>query len=377
MSKELIPKIRFKGYTEAWEQRKLLEVADYRNGKAHENDIDPNGKYIVVNSKFVSTEGEIIKYSTYRNEPIEENEIAFVLSDVPNGKAIAKTYLIEKSGKYTLNQRIAGIKPHDDINPKYLSITMNRNKYFLKFDDGVKQTNLSLKDVLKYENLYPSKLEQDKIGSVFENIDNLITLHQRKYDKLLELKKSLLEKMFPKNNQIYPEIRFNGYAEAWEQRKLSSLSRNVGTGKSKYNISQFNKYAILGSRGVIGYDNKYDYSGDFILTARVGEYAGELYRYNGNVKITDNTVYIQGDNLDYLYYLLKQYDLKKLSFGSGQPLVKASELSNLELKATSDSNEKRKISALFSEIDNLITLHQRKHEKLIKIKESLLNDMFV
>ena len=124
-------------------------------------------------------------------------------------------------------------------------------------------------------------------------------------------------------------------------------------------ISNFNKYAILGSRGVIGYDNNYDYSGDFILTARVGEYAGELYRYKGNVKITDNTVFIQGDNLDYLYYLLKQYDLKKLSFGSGQPLVKASELSNIELSVTLNNDEKNIISSLFLKVDNLITLHQR------------------
>ena len=142
-------------------------------------------------------------------------------------------------------------------------------------------------------------------------------------------------------------------------------------------ISNFNKYAILGSRGVIGYDNNYDYSGDFILTARVGEYAGELYRYKGNVKITDNTVFIQGDNLDYLYYLLKQYDLKKLSFGSGQPLVKASELSNIELSVTLNNDEKNIISSLFLKVDNLITLHQRKHDKLNKIKQSLLNDMFV
>lgn len=162
----------------AWEQRKLFDVADYKNGKAHENDIDENGKYIVVNSKFVSTEGKIKKYSNKTNEPLNKDDIAFVLSDVPNGRAIAKTFLVDKSNKYTLNQRIAGITPHKDINAKYLSITMNRNKYFLQFDDGVKQTNLSLDDMQKYENYYPKKDEQDKIGNIFANIDNLITLHQ-------------------------------------------------------------------------------------------------------------------------------------------------------------------------------------------------------
>lgn len=98
-------------FTLEWEQRKLGEVAKYRNGKAHENCIDDNGKYIVVNSKFVSTDGEVKKFSNMQNEALFENEIAFVLSDVPNGRAIARTFLIEKSGKYTLNQRIAGITP--------------------------------------------------------------------------------------------------------------------------------------------------------------------------------------------------------------------------------------------------------------------------
>ena len=167
-------------YVYSWEQRELFDVADYRNGKAHENDIDDDGKYIVVNSKFVSTEGKTKKYSNKQNEPLFKNEIAFVLSDVPNGRAIAKTFLVDKSSKYTLNQRIAGITPHSNINPKFLSITMNRNRYFLQFDDGVKQTNLSLNDMKKFEEFYPNKLEQDKIGELFTNLDNLITLHQCK-----------------------------------------------------------------------------------------------------------------------------------------------------------------------------------------------------
>ena len=178
------------------------------------------------------------------------------------------------------------------------------------------------------------------------------------------------------SNNLKPKIRFKGFTDTWEQRKLLSMAKTVGTGKSKYYISQYNKYPILGSRNVIGYDNDYDYSGDFILTARVGEYAGELYKYNGRAKITDNTVYIQGNNLNYLFYLLKNFDLKKLSFGSGQPLIKASELSNLELYVSLNNTEKDKISLLFSNIDNLITLHQRKYDKLVDIKKALLEKMF-
>lgn len=190
------PEIRFEGFTDDWEQRKLGEVAEYRNGKAHENEIDEDGEYIVVNSKFVSTNAEIRKFSNAQNEPLYENEIAFVLSDVPNGRAIARTFLVDKSGKYTLNQRIAGITPHEDTDPYYLHIRMNRNAYFLKFDDGNKQTNLSIKDVLNYEDMYPSYKEQQKIGSYFGKLDHLITLHQRKCEKLKELKKFMLQNMF-------------------------------------------------------------------------------------------------------------------------------------------------------------------------------------
>lgn len=174
------PSIRFAGFNDAWEQRKLGEVSKYRNGKAHENCIDNNGKYIVVNSKFVSTAGEVKKYSNLQNEALFKNEIAFVLSDVPNGRAIARTFLVEKSNKYTLNQRIAGITPLSETYPYYLYILMNRHPYFLTFDDGAKQTNLSISDVMGFESFYPKLEEQKQIGVFFKQLDRLITLHQRK-----------------------------------------------------------------------------------------------------------------------------------------------------------------------------------------------------
>ena len=191
-----VPEIRFKGFTEAWEQRKLGEVAKYRNGKAHENCIDESGKYIVVNSKFVSTNGTVIKHSNMQNEPLAQNEIAFVLSDVPNGRAIARTFLVEENDKYTLNQRIAGITSSENTYPYFLHILMNRHPYFLAFDDGVKQTNLSVSDVLNFETYYPEYKEQKQIGEYFRNLDRLITLHQRELEKLKKLKKACLEKMF-------------------------------------------------------------------------------------------------------------------------------------------------------------------------------------
>ena len=392
--KEKKPRIRFKGFTEAWEQRKLLEVANYRNGKAHENDIDENGKYIVVNSKFVSTEGEIKKYSNKQNEPLEQNDIAFVLSDVPNGRAIAKTFLVDKSNKYTLNQRIAGITPHDNINTKYLAITMNRNKYFLQFDDGVKQTNLSLEDMKKYENFYPEKKEQDKLGNTFETIDNLITLHQRKYDKLVNVKKALLEKMFPKNGSNVPEIRFKGFTEAWEQRKFGnygsvSMCKRVFKNETSdngdipfYKIGTFGEQAdaFISNEKYEYYKSKFSYpnKGDILLSAsgtigRIVEYTGEkAYFQDSNIVWLNHNDNIKNSFLKVLYPTVKWDGIE----GSTIKRLYNSNFLNTDINVPKII-EQEKIGLFFNNIDNLITLHQRKLDKLKNIKKSLLEKMFV
>ena len=164
-----------------------------------------------------------------------------------------------------------------------------------------------------------------------------------------------------------PKLRFKGYEDDWEQRKLSDVVNSVDTGKSKFQKEgSSGKYAILGSTSVIGYDDEYDYEGDFLLTARVGANAGSIYRHAGKVKISDNTVFIQAsENIEFLYHLLTHFDIKKLSFGTGQPLVKASELKNLELVMPIDVAEQKNIRAFFRNLDKLITLHQRRSSRII------------
>ena len=175
-----------------------------------------------------------------------------------------------------------------------------------------------------------------------------------------------------------PKLRFPGFTGDWEQRKLANVVDSVDTGKSKFDKEgSSGEYPILGSTSVIGYDEEYDYEGDFILTARVGANAGSLYRHAGKVKISDNTVFIQASqNIEFLYQLLIQFDIKKLSFGTGQPLVKASELKSLELMMPTDMKEQMQIGAYFSELDNLIALHQRKYDKLTNVKKSMLEKLF-
>ncbi|WP_317852611.1 restriction endonuclease subunit S [Limosilactobacillus reuteri] len=190
------PILRFKSFNDNWEERKLSDIANYRNGKAHEQYIDMNGIYTVVNSKFISTNGKVKKFSNKPIELLKKGEIAFVLSDVPKGKALAKAYLIDSDNKYSLNQRIAGITPSSDINSYFLYVLMNRNRYFLKFDDGVGQTNLSKKDIEEFKENYPLFDEQQKIANLFSQIQTLISLQQNKHTQLIALKKYLLQKLF-------------------------------------------------------------------------------------------------------------------------------------------------------------------------------------
>ncbi|WP_437177046.1 restriction endonuclease subunit S [Heyndrickxia coagulans] len=180
--------------------------------------------------------------------------------------------------------------------------------------------------------------------------------------------------------KLVPKRRFKEFqnAHAWEQRKLSDITDSIGTGKSsfiKHEKSADNPYAILGSTSIIGYDSEFDHEGDFILTARVGANAGNLYRYYGKAKITDNTVFIKGKNLSFLYPLLDHFDLRKLSFGTGQPLVKASELKNLQIK-TPSYEEQIQVGNFFNQLDYLVTLHQRKLEKTKALKSAYLSEMF-
>ena len=175
-----------------------------------------------------------------------------------------------------------------------------------------------------------------------------------------------------------PKIRFKGFDDAWEQRKLSDVVDSVDTGKSKFDKEgSSGEYPILGSTSVIGYDDEYDYEGDFILTARVGANAGSLYRHAGKVKISDNTVFIQASqNIEFLYQLLIRFDIKRLSFGTGQPLVKASELKRLELMMPTDMEEQIRIGVYFKNLDHLITLHQRKCDQMKELKKYMLKKMF-
>ena len=231
--------------------------------------------------------------------------------------------------------------------------------------------NVSTEDFFHSMLVFPPLEEQERITEILTQCDHVIELKEQKLDELKQLKKEFLRKMFPAKGCDTPEIRFPGFTGAWEQRKLIDEVTSIDTGKSKFTPQKSGVYEILGSTSVIGYDDSYDYEGDFLLTARVGANAGELYRHSGKVKISDNTVFIKGEQLDFIYYALLHFDIKRLSFGTGQPLVKASELKTQDIMMPVDSDERSAISTYFSNLDHLITLHQRELEETKTYKKTL------
>lgn len=201
---ENTPLFRFKQFENSgdWIESNLIQVADYENGKAHEQDIAENGEFIVANSKFISTDGKVKKFTNSAFCQASKDDILMVLSDVPNGKAIAKCFWVEESNRYTVNQRVCRLTPKRVIG-KLLYYLINRNPYFLAFDDGVKQTNLRKEDVLNCPLLIPEDpKEQEIIADTLTSVDDLIKAQNQKLETLQLHKKGLLQGLFPNINKV-------------------------------------------------------------------------------------------------------------------------------------------------------------------------------
>lgn len=389
--KKRTPQIRFRGFVEEWEEKALGELAESMeyglNAAAME--YDGVNKYIRItdiddasrnfNTNNLTTPN--INIGSAENYKLKVGDILFART----GASVGKTYIYKESDGLVY---FAGFLIRARIKAKFNSefvfqktLTEKYEKFIKVFSQRSGQPGVNAQEYSVFSILTPTPKEQTKIGNFFQRLDNLITLRGRKLEKLVKIKKAMLEKMFPKEGADVPEIRFGGFTDPWEKRELGEVVQTIGTGKSSFtsdtNRSDKRTYAILGSTSIIGYDSKFDYTGSFILTARVGANAGNIYQYSGDVKISDNTVFIQGDNLKFIFYLLLKFDLKKLSFGTGQPLIKSSELSSLQLLFPPKKEEQTKIGNFFQHLDNLISLQRQELDKLKKIKKSSLEKMFV
>lgn len=185
---------RLDGFSGEWEIKNLYELVEFINGKAHENFISDIGKYIVVNSRFVSTEGYVIKYSNQGNCLALTNDILMVMSDVPNGRAIAKCYYVEEDNRYTINQRVCILRSKNIIS-KFLFYIVDRNSHYLSFDDGVKQTNLKRDDVLNLNIKVPPLNEQKAISQAISDMDQEIQVLIEKLEKYKTIKQGMMQEL--------------------------------------------------------------------------------------------------------------------------------------------------------------------------------------
>jgi len=202
---------------EDWELKLLPDVCRFRGGKAHEQHISEFGRFVCVNSKFISTDGKVRKYSTVNFCCAKRNDVLMVMSDLPNGRALAKAYLVEQNDLYAVNQRVCALTAYRDC-PKYLFYVLNRNPYFLKFDDRVNQTHL-LNHVFRNCPLPipPKVAEQEAVAGALSDVDELIGSLDQLIAKKRDLKQATMQQL------LTGQTRLHGFHGEWEVKALSEV----------------------------------------------------------------------------------------------------------------------------------------------------------
>ncbi|WP_196595498.1 restriction endonuclease subunit S [Pectinatus frisingensis] len=406
--KAKVPKLRFPGFTDAWEQRKLGEI-----------------------SEKITTKNSNLEYMETFTNSAEHGIISqrdFFDKDISNKDSLDGYYIVQDDD-FVYNPRISTTAPvgpikrnklgrtgvmsplyyvfktHDIDNTfleKYFSTTGWHGFMYLNGDSGARSDRFAIKDAVLREMPvpYPSLAEQQKIGEFLEQFDNLITLHQRKLTHLQAKKKSLLQKMFPKKGECFPELRFPGFTDAWEQRKLEDGTSKIGDGLHGTPIYSENGtvFFVNGNNFVNGkivfndetkhvteleqsIDDK-SLDANTILMSINGT-IGNLAYYNGEkIMLGKSAAYISIRDFDKKFlYVFLQTDLINQYFMSS---LTGTTIKNLGLKTiretiiqTPSIREQSQIGAFFSNLDNLITLHQRKLTHLQTQKKALLQQMFV
>lgn len=380
-----VPKIRFPGFTEPWEQRKLGEIADRvteKNTSLSENETFTNSAEFGIISQRdffdhnITNEDNIENYYVVRPEDFVYNPRISVTAPVG---PISRNKLGRNgvmSPLYTV------FRPHDIDNTylEYYFKTMNWHS-FMQFngDSGARSDRFNIKTDLFYEMPIPVPYhaEQKQIGQFMDGLSNLITLHQHKLDDLKEMKKGLLQKMFPAEGSNIPVIRFSGFTELWEQRKLSDLV-DVCSGMDYKHLSIGN-IPVFGTGGyMLSVDKALSYDRDAIGIGRKGT-IDKPYILKAPFWTVDTLFYcIPRDEgtLNFDYDLFQRIDWKQKDESTGVP-----SLSKVAINVTDvmvpKTDEQKKIGYFFEELDLVITLHQRKLDDLKELKKGLLQQMFV
>ena len=404
------PALRFKGFTDPWEQRKLSDivekVTEKNAGLQYIETFTNSAEFGIISQRDffdhdISKIGSLDGYYVVHNEDFVYNPRISVTAPVGpiNRNKLGRTGVM--SPLYTV------FRPHD-IDTTYLEHFFKSGYWhsFMNFngDSGARSDRFSIKDSVFFEMPIPTPdiEEQKKIGEFLTQLDTLITLHQRKYEKLVNIKKSMLDKMFPQNGVSVPEIRFKGFTDPWEQRKLGEIAFfSKGVGYSKNDLCEEGTPIILYGRLYTKYETCI-----FDVDTFVKEKAGSVYSKGGEVivpasgetaeDISIASVVVKpgillGGDLN-IVSPTAEYDSAFLaltissgathkylsSLAQGKSVV---HLHNADIQSVSakfpTKREQEKIHLLFGKINTLITLHQRKLEKLQNIKKSCLEKMFV
>ena len=388
--KASVPAIRFKGFTDAWEQCELYEYLDVSNEKNVSDTytrfdvLSVSGDYGIVNQ--IEFQGRSFAGASVSNYGVvHTGDVVYTKSPLnSNPYGIIKT---NKGKTGIVSTLYAVYHPKENVDPDFVQTyfeqhaRMNNYMHPLVNKGAKNDMKVSSENALKGLVIFPELEEQHRIVALFHKIDALITLHQRKLDKLHNVKKSLLEKMFPKNGADVPEIRFSGFTYAWEQYKLGQMCSEFQSGDfiSADRITQDDVYPVFGGNGLRGYTSRYNHDGVYALIGRQGALCGNMNISYGKAYFTEHAVAVAANSshdTEFLFYLFGILNLGQYSGQSAQPGLAVSKLITVSA-STPKLNEQRQISGLLLKFDHLITLHQRKLEKLRQIKKALLEKMFV
>ena len=388
-----IPNIRFKGFTDAWEQRRLGEVTIYQNGKGYEDSQSSSGKFELINLNSISIDGGLKssgKYIESADKTLLTDDLVMVLSDVGKGDLLGRVAIIPKDNYYVLNQRVALIRPKNKQQTNYLFSYINSHqRYFKLHGAGMSQLNISKGSVENFPLLLPSLPEQQQIGTFFAHLDTLISLHQRKCDQTKELKKTMLQKMFPKKGETVPEIRFPEFTDAWEQRKLgdevrivmgqSPNSENYTDDPNDYILVQGNadmKNGHVFPRVWTTQVTKQAEKDDLILSVRAP--VGDIGKTAYDVVIGRGVAAIKGNEFIFQNLGKMKSDgyWTRYSTGSTFESINSTDIKEAIVSVPA-IEEQNKIGSFFKQLDNIIALHQRKCDELKEIKKTLLKNLFI
>ena len=403
------PALRFKGFTDPWEQRKLDEIANFSKGVGYsKNDLCEEGTPIILYGRlYTKYETSIFDVDTFVKEKAgsvySKGGEVIVPASGETAEDISIASVVVKPG-ILLGGDLNIVSPTTEYDSAFLALTISSgaaHEYLSSLAQGKSVVHLHNADIQSVSAKFPTKREQEKIHLLFGKIDTLITLHQRKYERLVNIKKSMLDKMFPQNGASVPEIRFKGFTDPWEQRKLGDVADIVGGGTPSTNNPNYwdgdiDWYAPAEIAGQIYFDSSqrkiteqgYENSsakmlppGTVLFTSRAGIGKTAILSKKGCTNQGFQSIVPHNDELDSYFVFSRTDELKQYGelVGAGSTFVEVSgkQMAAMNLKMPTTIEEQQTIGRFFKRLDTLITLHQRKLEKLQNIKKSCLEKMFV